>query len=327
MKQDPATPLPPMNALRAFEAAARHLHFTRAAEELELQQSAVSRYIAELEDAIGARLFERRHRSVTLTAAGEILHRAVATGLERISAGALTVSDLADDRRIVIACGGATSELFLRPRLNALHQALGGNAVIRLLHCENAYLERPDVVYVDRIDLIASYHSVDGVPRGEAVVFPEAIAAVCSPGFAATHADTLRRPVAQWGALPFLSFARPSLGWAAWDDWFETVGRPQPPPRYLPYEDYVYLLDAAVAGQGLVLGWRNFMDRFLDTGSLVLAADGFVGFDRPLAIRLTERGSRRPAARHCLEAFGGLADRISDSTARFYPLRRARNRA
>ena len=86
------------------------------------------------------------------------------------------------------------------------------------------------MVETDRIDLIASYHSVDGLPGDEFVVFPEAIAAVCSPDFAATQSQVLARPVKEWGKLPFPSFAWPTLGWAAWDDWFETVGHPQPRP-------------------------------------------------------------------------------------------------
>ena len=301
-------PLPTMRALCTFESVSRHLSFSAAAAELGTSQPTVSRTIADLEHRLSIRLFERSHRAIHLTPAGEVLHRAVAIGLERIAAGALTAAGLADDHRIVIACGGATSELFLRPRLNALHRVLGEDAVIRLLHCENDYLTRPNVEEIDRIDLIAGYHSIDGMPGDETVVFPEAIAAVCSPGFAATHEQILARPVTEWGSLPFLSFAWPTLGWATWDDWFETVGHPHPPPSYRPYEDYVYLIDSAVAGQGIALGWRNFTGRFLDVGSLVMAGGDFVGFSRPLAIRLTARGRQRPAARQCLDAFAALAD-------------------
>ena len=309
MLKSPDGPLPRMNALRAFEAAAHHVSFSAAAEELGIRQPTVSRYIADLEHEIGVRLFERSPSAVVLTPAGEVFHRAVAIGLERIVTGALSASGVADERRVVIACGGATAELFLRPRLHALHRALGETAIIRLLYCENAHLDLPNVVNFDRIDLIALYDSVDGLPGDEVVVFREAIAALCSPDFAATHADILRRPVAQWGTLPFLSFARKSLGWATWDDWFETVGFPQPPPCYQPYEDYAYMMDAATAGKGLVLGWRNFTHRFLDTGSLVMATGGFVDYARPLAVALTARGRHRPVARQCLEAFATLTDR------------------
>ena len=119
---------------------------------------------------------------------------------------------------------------------------------------------------------------------------------------------TVRQPVAQWGTLPFLNFAWPSLGWATWDDWFEAAGRLNPAPRYRNFDDYVYMIDAAVAGQGLALGWRNFVGRFVGIGSLVAVPEGFVGFGRPLAVRLTGYGRQRPIARRCLDAFASLAN-------------------
>ena len=165
MLKNPDGPLPRMNALRAFEAAAHHVSFSAAAEELGIRQPTVSRYIADLEHEIGVRLFERSPSAVVLTPAGEVFHRAVAIGLERIVTGALSASGLADDRRIVIACGGATSELFLRPRLGALHRVLGEDRG----HPPPALRERLPVPPerggdFDRIDLIAGYHSVDGLP-------------------------------------------------------------------------------------------------------------------------------------------------------------------
>ena len=297
-----------MKTLRAFESAGRLRSFSLAAEELHTTRSAISRAIADLECRIAVRLFRRRHRSVSLTEAGELYHRAVTDGLARIARAAAVATTAVDDDQVVIACGRATSELFLRPRFEALRQGLGEDAMIRVLRCEHSFLGRPELMDLDRIDLVVSYHDADDVPGDRIVAFREAIAPVCSPHFAATHADVLRRPVTQWRSLPFLNFARPTHGWATWDHWFETVGRPAPMPRYRNYDDYVYMIDAAVAGLGLALGWRNFMDRFFNAGSLIPAADGFVAFDRPLAARLTERGQRRRLARECLAVFASLAE-------------------
>ena len=297
-----------MKTLRAFESAGRLYSFSRAAEELHTTRSVISRAIADLESRIAVRLFRRRHRSVSLTEAGELYHRAVTDGLARIARAAAVATTAVDDDQVVIACGRATSELFLRPRFEALRQGLGEDAMIRVLRCEHSFLGRPELMDLDRIDLVVSYHDAADVPGDRVVAFHEAIAPVCSPHFAATHADILRRPVPQWRSLPFLNFARPTHGWATWDDWFETVGRPAPMLRYWNYDDYVYMIDAAVAGLGLALGWRNFMDRFFNAGSLVQAADEFVEFDRPLAARLTERGRRRRLARECLVVFASLAE-------------------
>src|SRR5260221_9077814 len=76
--------LPPLDLLRGFEAAARHLSFTRAAVELFLTQSAVSRQIQALESFLGAPLFERRHKALALTAAGQAYYRAVAPVLDQL---------------------------------------------------------------------------------------------------------------------------------------------------------------------------------------------------------------------------------------------------
>ena len=301
-----------MKALRAFDAAARHANFTRAAEELGIRQPAVSRYVAEVEKVTGIRLFERSGRAARLTPAGEAYHHGIAVGLARIAAAGVVASDRAGDPRLTIACGGSTSELFLRPRLKELQRALGGNATVRLLHCENDYLDIPNVVRADRIDLVASYHDVDDAPADEVVVFPEAMAPVCSPGFASAHADVLRKPVAHWGTLPFLDFARPSLGWATWDDWFEAAGRPQSPPSREAYDDYAYTIGAAAAGQGLALGWQNFVGRLLDDGIAGGGGGGSSRRARPFSVKLTEYGRGRSVAGRCLDTFRAMASGDGD---------------
>src|SRR4051812_44900361 len=73
-----------LDLLHAFEAAARHLSFTRAGEELFVSQSAISRQIQQLEENLGTGLFERRHRALELTEAGRVMQRAVNDSLERL---------------------------------------------------------------------------------------------------------------------------------------------------------------------------------------------------------------------------------------------------
>src|SRR3981189_1234479 len=80
-------PMPPLNALRAFEAAARHLSLTRAAQELYVTAGALSHQIRGLEDLLGLKLFERRVRSIALTPAGKLLYPGLQTGFARIQEG------------------------------------------------------------------------------------------------------------------------------------------------------------------------------------------------------------------------------------------------
>ena len=298
-------PLPRMNALRAFDAVARHSSFIRAAEELGIRQPAISRYIAELEHELDVKLFERSHRTVILTPAGEVFHHAVVIGLHRIAAGALSAASLAEDRRVIVACGHATSHLFVMPRFDAMRRALGEDVCLRILTLDYDMLDR---LNSNEVDLVVTYDGTAGAPEDRVKVFNEAVTPVCSPGFAATHAHVLARPVAEWGSLPFLRLARTPRGWVTWHDWFEAAGYPVPRPTFIGVEDYVYLLEAAVAGQGLALGWRHFIDRYVDAKTLVAVADSFVEFDRHCYAKLTARGRRRPAARRCLEIFGTLTD-------------------
>ena len=61
----------------------------------------------------------------------------------------------------------------------------------------------------------------------------------------------------------FLEPGLPNDGWASWEDWFQAAGRPERQPRFTSFDDYIYSLEAAVADQGIALGWRNFVDRHL----------------------------------------------------------------
>ncbi len=301
--QMPQGPLPSMRALRIFESAARHLSFSTAATECHTTQPAVSRTIAELERQLSVRLFERSHRTIRLTPAGEVFHRSVAIGLERIAAGALTASSIPEGQRVVVACGHGTSHLFVMPRFEALRRVLGEDTCLRILTVDYDMLDRLDD---GEVDLILVFDKVSDVSDGMVAVFSEAVTPVCSPGFAATHADVLARPVQEWSSIPFLRLARAAPYWATWHDWFESAGYPAPPPRYTGIEDYVYLLEAAIAGQGLALGWRHFIDQHIDSGALVTVTDGFIELDRGCFARFTERGRLRPVAHRCLEALGSL---------------------
>ena len=123
---------------------------------------------------------------------------------------------------------------------------------------------------------------------------------VCSPAYAAEHAETLAGPVVGWGALTFLDLLRPNEGWAEWEDWFAVAGRPQGTLRRLGLDSYTYVLEAAAAGNGVALGWRHLIEQYLAAGALVALGDGFVEFDRSYFAVLTDKGRRNPLAQKCL---------------------------
>ena len=94
---------PPLNALRAFEAAARHLSLTKAAHELNVTPSAISHQIHGLETLLGVELFERRARSIALTPAGEVLHPGVQTGLLYIREAVANIQSARQERILVVS--------------------------------------------------------------------------------------------------------------------------------------------------------------------------------------------------------------------------------
>ena len=294
--------IPSANALIAFESAARHGNFTLAARELRTSQSAVSRQIATLETWLSARLFERSRAGAILTEAGERFRDGVAAGLAAIHRGAAEAADLSNAEQVVIACSHEASHFFIMPRYDALRRALGEDIRIRVLTYHHYIQSLPAD---PSADILMTWDAAAVAPQDRALVHREAVRPVCSPAYAAAHAQALAGPVAGWSGLTFLDLLRPSEGWASWEDWFAVAGRPDGTPRYLGFDSYTYVLDAAAAGHGIAVGWRHFIERPLEAGALVALGDGFVEFDSAYYGVLTEKGRRKPLARRCLAFFDG----------------------
>src|ERR1700752_3445036 len=110
-------PLPPLDFLRGFDAAARHLSFTRAASELFLTQSAVSRQIQALEAYLGAALFERRHKALALTDAGHAYHRSVAHALNELREATRRLKESRTGHVLTVTTTVSFAALWLVPRL------------------------------------------------------------------------------------------------------------------------------------------------------------------------------------------------------------------
>lgn len=293
--------IPSTGGLIAFECAARLGSFTLAARELRTSQSAVSRQIDKLETLLSTRLFERSRAGVTLTEAGARFRDGVAAGLAAIHRGAAEAAELANARQVVIACSHGSSHHLIMPRYDAIRRALGEDVQIRTLTYHHRVRSLPPE---PSADILVTWNPADAAPEDRVVALREAVRPVCSPAYAAEHAETLAGPVAGWGGLTFLDLPGPNEGWAEWEDWFALAGRPEGTPRRLKLDGYSYVLEAAVAGNGLALGWRHFIERSLEVGTLVALGDGFIEFNRAFYGVLTDKGRRKPLARKCLALFG-----------------------
>ena len=294
--------IPPTSALIAFESAARHGNFSRAARELRTSQSAISRHIASLERQLSTRLFDRSRTGVSLTDAGNRYRDAVAIGLGAIHAGAAEVAELstAEQVELVIACSDEISHLFLMPRYDSLQKALGERVRVRILTYQHniQYLPPSPVA-----DVLLTWDPAMVAPEDRKVVLREEVILLCSPGYAALHAETLNLPSSGWSNLTLLEIARPNEGWSSWDDYFNVIGYPSPAPRVAGFDNYTYVLEAAASGQGIAMGWRHFIERHLDSGALVALKDDFLKTENYFFAVVTEKGRQRPLARKCITFF------------------------
>src|SRR5436190_17794963 len=110
-------PLPPLDLLRGFESAARHLSFTKAGQELFLTQSAVSRQIQALEEFLGMPLFERRHRALVLTEAGQSYYRVIAAALEQLRDATRKLREARRGHVLTVTTTVSFASTWLVPRL------------------------------------------------------------------------------------------------------------------------------------------------------------------------------------------------------------------
>ena len=207
---------------------------------------------------------------------------------------------MANADQVVIACSHEASHFLIMPRYAELRRALGDDVGIRVLTYHHYVQGLPAD---PAADIRLTWDPADTAPEDRVVALREEVMPVCSPAYAAAHAGLLAGPAEGWGDVTLLDLVRPNEGWATWEDWFAAAGQPSQPPRRIALDSYAYVLEAAVGGHGVALGWRHFIERFLAAGTLTALGDGFVDFDRAYYGVLTEHGRRKPLARRCLEFF------------------------
>src|SRR5712671_3365638 len=161
--------LPALDFFRGFEAAARHLSFTKAAEELSVTQSAVSRQIQTLEGRLGVALFVRRNRGLALTIAGEQMFRAAASALRVLREAAESIAPGSAQKLVTVTSSIAFCSLWLIPRLSAF-RLLQPDVDVRI-SANNQVLDLDR----ERIDLAIRYCPVTVTPPGSIRMFGEEI--------------------------------------------------------------------------------------------------------------------------------------------------------
>ena len=262
MRNPEAPRLPPLDLLLSFEAAARHLSFTRAGVERFVTQSAVSRQIRTLEDELGVTLFERRHRTLVLTAEGQRLFAACSAVIAQLRSVVAEIRAPARREVLSLTTTPGLAAFWLIPRLPRFTRQnpevdvrLDASFELRHLSAEG-------------FDLAIRYAGIDAT-EGTAL-FGESMQPVCSPALL-RHGPGLREP-ADLAVHTWLGTeASPRSGMPIeWAPWLQAVGLPDlEPAARLTFSGYSEVIAAAVAGQGVALGRRPLIDGLLVSGQLV----------------------------------------------------------
>ena len=266
-----ATPIPALDFFRGFEAAARHMSFTKAAEELFITQSAVSRQIQALEGRLEVKLFTRRNRGLALTEAGQQMYRAADVALRTLREAAERISPGATQKMVTVTSSMAFCSLWLIPRLTAFRKAHPDVDVRISANNQVLDLDR------ERIDLAIRYCPVAAAPPGSIRMFGEEIVPVCSPVLLKDRARPLKAPAdLRHHSLLHFDDTDASIPWLAWNVWLESAGLPElRPAGTLRFSHYDQVVRAALGGQGVALGRLPLVTNFIADGSLVVpfAAD------------------------------------------------------
>ncbi len=254
--------LPQPRALVVFEAAGRLLNFTKAGREVGMSQVAVSKQISFLEAALGILLFKRSNRGLELTSAGRRLYAAVAMGLNHILDAIDEIRPLSHPGRISVTTTIALASVWLMPRIAKFRAAYPG--IDLKLIATDSLLDLPG----ERIDLAIRYGMGHWPDMKSQKLFGIELFPVCSPGYLARYPSLMTSDDLRCAAL--LHLDEPNSQDADWSVWFKAVGIAEPTRAAgLHFNNYPLLIQAAVNGQGVALGWGHLIDDLLDNTSLM----------------------------------------------------------
>jgi len=261
--------LPPLNALRAFEAAARHLSMTRAAAELNVTPAAVSHQVVGLEELLGGKLFVRKQRGLELTPLGEAYLPGLQEGFHKLREATDRIFESAgQDVPLVLSAPPAFSAKWLMPRLQRVRKILPDLQIV------NEIAEQPLKSASPGREIAIRYGT--GVYPGMTVekLFEEAVFPVCSPALLG-NGPIIETPE---GLLdyPLLHGRKsfPGENYPSWSEWFAAAGyRPKGRLPGLYFDHHWMTVEAALEAQGIALAKRTIIESEIKRGRLLRLLD------------------------------------------------------
>jgi LysR family transcriptional regulator, glycine cleavage system transcriptional activator len=253
--------LPSLDSLKGFDAAARHLSFTRAASELSLTQSAISRQVQTLEEQLGVRLFARGARKLTLTPEGERLHRAAAKALDELAEVCAGLRAGQRRARVTVSAAISIAALWLVPRLGSF-QERHPDVDVRL-SADNRTVD----LAREEVDVGLRYGPPELMPPGAVLLFDEVVFPVAAPAIAAAFPRSPQP--ADLAAITLLAYTGEPVPGLDWAPWLVSLRLEKARPKALiQFNQYDQMIRAAADGQGIALGRGPLVRRLIDEGRL-----------------------------------------------------------
>ena len=253
--------IPSLNALRAFEAVARHMNFTKAAGELCVTQSAVSRQVMNLEDELSIKLFSRIPNKLALTEAGMTLYHATHQAFKEIVEAKKIIENKTSKLRLI--SGPTFATRWLIPRLHHFSKTYPDVQI----EMETS-TQKVDFRYTNNFDAAISY----GIPHGGSALIVErlmreTVAPICSPQLLAP-----RQSLERVDELSEYAFLHSTLDHMAWKEWSAMMGITHIKGIVeQSFESEEYALQAALSGLGITFVNLHFVQDLIDSGSLIPA--------------------------------------------------------
>lgn len=286
--------MPSLNALRAFEAVARHLSYQRAAEELHVTAPAVKQLVCKLETTLGVPLIRREGRALHLTEQGQRGLKDLSAAMQSLHTGVRKLRETPDDTRLVISVEASLATTWLVPRLEGF----------RAQHPQVTVLIDSNQTIVDlrqgQIDVAIGY----GVVRDDALLrhrlFEDEIFPVCSPALAKGPkpmqqlADLAQVPLIHWD-ISQMPWAVQTQRWFTWRSWMAKMGAADVPVAHgLYFSEYGQAIQAAIAGQGVALASWPILRDPVESGLLVAPFAHRLTTDIGYEIAVTPDAAKRP---------------------------------
>lgn len=279
--------LPPLPALRLFEAAGRLRSFKSAAAELNITPSAVSHAVVGLEETLGTKLFVRGTRSLSLTAAGADYLAYVSEALSLIAIGTQRLPGHQEGRPIAVSAAPIFASRWLLPRLPSFTARWPKVGI-------TVDTSRRQVGFpVDGFDFAIRMSRAPGRSLAWTKLLTEELVPVCSPPYRDAVVD--RQGIVDWRRATLIHIVTASEGWPSWLESQGLTGGKAAGGLRFDTAELAY--GAAAAGLGIAIGRRPLVDRELASGELVRLVEEPMAAETAYWLVSTEESQRRPELR------------------------------